>query len=277
MESFINIEESEFLMDWYRLPQVKFNLIKYLYNRELVFLVPVHEIKDGFRGMRNFRCHNVQSLDFYMNYLKVFKDKRKLNLYYSVAKFKDGVPKRDYHINSFSMDKWNRECWKDIVAYDFIIDIDCNNDKEISKAYKSAQLVKMHLDEKNIPYELRFSGRGFHFVISYDCLDVEHLSFNPKDKDSIYSAFKDIAKLYSKKFSNMVDTTIYDARRIIKIPYSVSFYKNSSRLCLPLDEGHFNDFTIHKFHIASSGLEMMPYIFNKNKILSKKIPLEMLE
>ena len=85
----------DFYLNWYRLASVKFGLIQFLFNREFILLVPyyMNEIRQR-RSVRNLRCHSVQHLDYILNQMmKIERKKNIFNFYYSIAKYKNGIPK----------------------------------------------------------------------------------------------------------------------------------------------------------------------------------------
>lgn len=215
---------------WYKLPPVKFELIKHTFNREIMFGKPKWSKKAG-NTVRMIRIHNVQHLDLWINQLNIMDNLRDVNLYYSLAKYKDGIPMGSLYLKNRDFGNWIEDHWKQMMGYDFLLDIDADDHETLKYAFHSAKNIKKFFDDCKVPYYLRFSGCGFHFLISHQFLPK--LSFDPKEDINIYKYCKEIAlKLYDK-YSELIDTGIYDSRRVTKIPYSISLYEKQNYLCLP--------------------------------------------
>lgn len=229
---------------WYQMREVKFEIIKFTQNREIVFIHCPFSRRQG-RTTRMARIHNVQSLDLWLKSMQIWNDRKDYNLYYSLAKYRNGIPFGSLNLAERDFGDWNKECWKEMVAYDFFIDIDATNFKEVDFAYSSAKSIKKLFDKLEVPYNLRFSGRGFHFIIPDVYFKDLQYNFNPYDIDNIYDLYREIAIVLNEKFSEMVDTSIYDYRRVIKIPYSLALYKDKCLVCMPFNsDEEFNNFEL---------------------------------
>lgn len=232
--------------NWYRIPQVKFQIRKYTYKRETMFMKAKHAEHSG-QSTRMLRIHNVQHLDLWMNQLYLFKHKREYNMYYSLAQYTNGIPFGTTKLAERDFGDWKDNHWKFMSGYDFLLDIDAGNHKEMHFAYHSALIIKQLFNKLEVPYHLRFSGMGFHFVIPYHYFYTLKHSFNPEDESNIYLLFNDIAIELNKKYSEMIDTTIYDSRRVTKIPYSLSLYENKDYVCIPFNDNFdFMNFYLHE-------------------------------
>lgn len=260
--------------EWYKIPAVKFKIIKYTYNREVMFIKPSFSKGEG-KSTRMIRIHNVSHLDVWMNSMRIFESRRLYNLYYSLAKYKEGIPYGSLNLAERDFGNWSRDNWKEIKEFDFLLDIDCNNHKEIDFAYYSAKEIKKFFDGLGVPYHLRFSGRGFHFVIPYDYFESYHLSFDPHDEKNIYQFYMDIAVELQKRFSEMIDIGIYDLRRVVKIPYSLALYDDIEYLCRPFEnDDDFNGFKLNNMcpmHSMFRIREMYENLFNSNGNVFKLI------
>jgi len=184
------------------------------------------------------RCHNVQGFQFWIRFVRMFQEKeRNYNLYYSMAEFKDGVPFRNTKGGNLKEDftEWNARCRKEITSYDMLIDIDAGNFDEVDYALETTVSLKKMFDSFAVPYYLRFSGMGFHFVIPYGFFSHLGLSFDPNHDANIYSYMRSISKGLNEVYSEMIDYTIYDSRRISKLPYSLSIYADRVMVCSPVD------------------------------------------
>lgn len=227
--------------DWYKLNDVKFKLIGYLKNREMALIKPNH-IQDKFMTTRMIRAHNVQSLDIWFKSMHILDSTRQYNLYYSLGRYVNGIPFSTLKLSERDFSDWKENHWKQLEGVDFLLDLDCRNFSEIDFAYFSANEIKEYFDKLEVPYNLRFSGCGFHFIIPYKYFFDLNLSFDYTDDKSIFRFYNDIAKKLNEKFSDWIDTSIYDARRVCKLPYSLSLYRDRVTLCYPIqseDDWHY--------------------------------------
>ena len=224
------------IFNWYKSPAIKFELIQSLFNRETAVINKCSE--SGKVTIRMLKCHNVSHLDFIMNYILRMQETGNLyNLYYSLAKYQNGIPHQDWHLQERNNQEWTDNHYKEMISYDFLLDIDAGDFEELSYAKEATIEIKEFLDDRWIPYHLRFSGCGFHFVIPYDYLP-KHLSLNPFYKgENIYKYCQSLGKFFYKDFSDLVDYKIYDSRRICKVPYSLSIYPQTNNvfMCMPFN------------------------------------------
>lgn len=225
----------ELVLEWYKSPSIKFEMIKFLYNREMAVIDKSDE--SGKVTIRMLKCHNVPHFEFINDYiLKMEGNNRLFNFYYSLAKYNNGIPNQDWRLQERNNAEWTKHHWEQMQSYDFLLDIDAGGFEELDYAYESTVEIKEFFDDKNIPYHLRFSGCGYHFIIPYKYLP-QGLSFNPfEGNDNIYKYCARLGKFFYEDFSEMVDHKIYDSRRICKIPYSLSIYPkdDTAMLCFPL-------------------------------------------
>lgn len=164
--------------------------------------------------------------------------------------YKDGIPKGDSIYSNRDWTEWNKECWRFAEGYDCLIDIDLPEHGFLNEGYESASIIKQYLDSKNVPYELRYSGKGFHFVIPHHALPKKTL--NPDVEDNIYRWCKKLADFLYYNFSELVDTGIYDSRRLCKIPFSLALYPIDFFVCLPLRGDHeFENFDYRKMRVQN--------------------------
>lgn len=282
----INGLRADALLHHYWNSFVKFKIIRYLKNRELSLLkAKVDGVSDKI-NIRNLRCHNVQQLDFLLARLKAFKHEygrpKIYNLYYSLAEFRNGMP-----FQNLAGDKWqerkslisdfNKVAHLNIVAYDCMIDIDAAGFDDIGAAWDSADAVRSFMDLHNCPYHLRFTGRGFCFIIPFRFFKGQDFNFELYHEKSIYKLFSQINEFFYDKFSEMTDTGLNDHRRLVKIPYSLSIYNEGAFMCAPMQTSNeFADFSIDKYRLQNikwifespshAGDE---HIFNKDGNLSQ--------
>lgn len=250
---------------WYNIPAVKFKIIKYLYNRELCFLVPNHlkEIVPMRYNIRYLRCHNVQGFDYLMSFSGYNKGDNLgvFNLYYSIAKYRTGLP---YMIlkageeRTEQKKKWSKNHHHSIVGYDFFIDFDAPTKEDLPEIHEHVKKFKKFLDLHIIPYNIRFSGMGFHVIIPYEFFAPLGRHFNPHIKGNIYELYSKIARKLNSRFSKHIDTGIYDSRRVCKIPYSLVFYENDYYVTWEFSsDSEFEQFNPDHFKIENFSQDLL--------------------
>jgi len=222
--------------EWYARPDVKFEIIKFLKDREFAMLTPTSDVNNGVkdRSTRTLRCHSVQHFDFIMKpMMKTHLIESVYNLYYSLAWYQGGVDKLGANLRERDTSDWVRNHWKKMEGYDFLIDIDAPSHSQLMYAHESAKAIKSRLDSAKVPYEVRFSGCGFHFIIPAYFFENVARHYNPDEADSIYDFYTSISNLLYENISELVDWNICDSRRIVKVPYSLAFYEEVVYVCYP--------------------------------------------
>jgi hypothetical protein len=139
-------------------------------------------------------------------------------------------------------------------GYDFLIDVDAGDFEDIDGAYQSTREIISFFDFKDIPYEIRFSGKGFHLIIPHNYFSLFNVNytimFNLKEEKNVYQLYSKIAKKLSDRFSEMIDLKIYDSRRVCKIPFSLALYKERIYVCYPFTTiEEFDDFRLINFEL----------------------------
>ncbi len=256
--------------EWYQVSSVKFKIIKYTYRRETMFIG-----ESNGKAVRMLRIHNVQHLDTWLSQFYIFEHKRKYNLYYSLARYKDGIPYGSLNLAKRDFEDWKERHWKEMESYDCLIDIDAGNSKELNFAFYSAKAIRKLFNKCNVPYHVRFSGMGFHFLMPYKFFKEFNLSFDKEDENNVYDFHSNIAARLHQNYSEMIDTNIYDSRRVVKIPYSLALYGKDEYVCYPFDsDDEFNGFLLHqmtplnKFHNVTS-TRKEEHLFNPNGNVNK--------
>lgn len=239
------------IQEWYKRIDVQFEIIKFLRNREFALLVPswIQDKNITKRSTRTLRCHSIQHFQYLFNKgLRIFEKQTPYNLYYSLAVYEHGIPYQTLDFSKRDNTEWIKEHYKNIAGYDFLIDIDAGEHEDIYFAHETTLNIVELFNFLNIPFEVRFSGMGFHIVIPFCWLPK--CSFNPSDENSIYKSLSSISKGLSKKYSEMIDLNIYDSRRIIKVPYSIALYEKDLYICTPfLSMKGLNDFRLENYQI----------------------------
>lgn len=213
---------------------VQVNLVQSAKFRETAFLN-----FDNLPNGRNIIVRDVMELLKNMKYYHFFS--RKYNIYSSVARFDFAKMRRDTGFPPFSFHPKIRatqrtqfnEIAKDyIIAYDLVLDFDIKNDN-FDECYSDVSLVKNQFDIKKIPYILKFSGNGFHIIIPNKYLPER------TDKPKFCKDFaSEISQIYDL---STLDLSIFDARRVIKTPYSLDV--KTGYVCFPLSNREFDTFS----------------------------------
>lgn len=260
--------------EWYNNETVKRLILPHLKFRESAVISKQNDRM----SMRYLSLFNEKSLDIMFKILKFCSKDKLYNLYSSLARFKGGFPVIGYWGNKrkMRMKDISENYHKIVLAADFAIDIDAPTHKYMDYAYISAKAIKKMFDTLDVPYSVRFSGCGFHFIIPA-CYFKHDRSYDGYDQDSIYSVYRQIADSLSEEFSEFVDTSIYDMKRVLKVPYSLAQYKDSTYVCYPFnDHEDFESFKLENMkpdHISKKLNTCKYRIFNElgsvDKLLSR--------
>lgn len=258
------MEQDIFKHHWYSLNAVKYEIAKQCQFREVIFLDKTHE-------KMPVRCIFAYKADHLQRQFDEFKFMQfKYNLYLSVAQFK-GTPLFSYNFaeRRKQMDEFSGynqkptypDYWQ---GYDFFMDFDSPDLKDIEPALKDCHLVKDTLDHYNVPYVLSFSGsKGFHLRIPYAVLP-QSLGLG------IVTFCKILGENIKERLKlDTLDIGVFDERRIFKAPYS---YDNGN-ICLPLSDEQFEKFDIRQ--MAVKNVLNNVKIFNRGVLMRfPELPLE---
>ena len=212
---------------YYSRLDVLFEIIKTMKGREVAF----------FRPDANFRGIKAHNISYLQNNMKGFHfNERITNIYNSVASvfnmpmFSYAPDKRSEQYAFFAKNFKNY-----FTDYDFCFDFD--NKDSLKECHNETGIMKDLLDEYNVPYYIKFSGNGFHIVISGEIIEAS----SPMDKlknINYYGTY--LADFYGLQ---TMDASIYDIRRVLKTPYSLDF--KSGNVALPLSDEEFKDFDLN--------------------------------
>lgn len=220
---------------WMQHLDVHYAIINYTKDRETALLVPSWSKDRATTGDRYWRIQNAQGFQYMIKRTAYFKFP--INIYYSVGEYRNGIPKSDKQYNSVvpELEEFKKEPWKHQTKYDFVIDIDAHGEEDEFELAKIQTIrIRDHFKRKKIPHEVRFTGNGYHIVIKYeDYQTAREFSFNPNDERNIYREYAEYAK-FLKQNNSLVDISIYDHRRVIKLPFSVVCNQDEDYVCLPL-------------------------------------------
>lgn len=213
-------------------------MLPYCLNREVAVIAPAWTHKEGQfqNGQRNLRVSEAYMIPK-IHTFKCENANVPMQWYYSLATYSQGLPFRNFLIPKEEKTHWIINHWRQMVAYDFCIDIDAPCFDAKPQALKDARRIMLAMSAWAKRIELRDSGKGYHLIVEYKDLPrwMQKLSFDPYHPQSIYGEYKKIAMEYYAKFSEMIDTSIYDSRRVVKIPGSLAIYEDRIVECQTLE------------------------------------------
>lgn len=242
--------------EWYNRTDVKYQLIRFTKNREFAALVPKDFAKTKVtsgnesvnmekKSTRYFRCHSKQHFEYIYN--NILYDQNNIiiyNFYTSMAEYKNGLPKFPPQLRFRETKDWMENHWKEMSAYDLLIDVDMGNNNQFSYAKEIVLNLITHFTNEKVPFKLRYSGMGFHVIIPYEFFKELPLTFNPNAKNSIFMFYSKITKKLNELYGDLIDWNVTDSRRISKLPYTLSIYGDCTMVCLPINS--FEEFIYFK-------------------------------
>ena len=131
------------------------------------------------------------------------------------------------------------------------------------------------LDLFNCPYETRFSGRGFHVIIRGERFRKHNSNYLPYTENNIYELYSKIAIKIDKEITELIDLSIYDSRRLCKVPYSLAIFDDNIYVCHPFisksEIQHFNiddvELNNYSYDIRSRGSPVFNGQGNVNRLI----------
>lgn len=242
-------------------------MLPYVKNREIAFIPAKYDTKN--KPIRACQAHKHQSLAFLGSYLQYSKKQKPYNWYVSVAHFNTPPPKQSLawdnrHNRLLAIREWEQNFPDKIDYYNFIIDIDSPDHSEISMkaCVDSTRAIRDYLIKEQLKFYIVFSGMGFHIYINDENQDREN--YDGYKLPNIYQRHMSYAEHLKSEFSELVDTKIYDTRRVIKLPYSVAIYEDVMYFCRPLH----SEFELDYFKLENYIFDLdtcnydKPYIYN---------------
>ena len=146
--------------EWIRNFEVQYEVIKFTFNKaEDTEKECMMKMFIGRQFVtRVLKFHSCQDIQFWNSNLNVHIKPH--TYYYSLATFKNGsIPKTSGNLSlrkeQDSYFEFKNNYWKNIVGFDFLLDIDSPSHDTIEMAYYSAKIIKNMLDEIDCPYEKR--------------------------------------------------------------------------------------------------------------------------
>ena len=214
-------------LDYYSRTEIVFEIVKQLYGRETVFIDPF----DKSKATRLMKIHSIQDYGIVTKWVGFWK--RPYNIYYSLAKYKQGIPYQVLnHDKRKELNKeWNEvEHWKNIDTFDFLIDFDGEDWKHAEQLKPDVLKVSELL--KDVPHSIRFSGCGFHIIVPGQYMP-QGLSYDPELETSYFTLLHDLLTALQRNYCGYIDLACTDSRRVVKIPYSLACYEEGAYVCYP--------------------------------------------
>jgi len=247
-------------IEWYNNSNVLFCMRPYTYRREVAFLSKT----EGYPTLRPIRCSNTQDLRYQIDSHIKYRD-HEYNIYTSVAKYSSIDRDLIWFPNKVLRDNWRQNYWKFMIDYDFFIDIDLQSHNDFDIGKMEVIKIQNFLISNKVPHELRFSGMGFHIVILNETPDKNFKLF---DENNIYTEYCNLAKKLIKLLDlKFLDLKIYDARRLIKCPYTLACYGKTKYVCKPIhstEELIANRLEDYMIESCKNQLTIKPQIFCKD-------------
>jgi len=224
---------------WYRNPEVLYNIIVASKNRETVFLSK----QDKVMTVRNVMANYMDLLKKNFDAFNFFT--RSYNLYYSLATYKK-IQLFNFNITTRKgqREAWNQSAIDNTASFDFGLDFDSEGIEDIMSAWKDCKKVKDFFDDYKVPYTVKFSGsKGFHITVPSHALPNLRITDDVDDEMSLFNYLKDLATMICLKFeAETLDLGIFDPRRIWKTDYS--WVCETKLITLPLSDEQFEGFTL---------------------------------
>lgn len=214
----------------------KIKMVKILKDREMVFLSPRIKI-------RGLMANHTKFLDRHFSRYSV--DKNDVDIYYSLAKLKK-IPVMSYNPQQRKEQMGELDsAYEEIYSFDYGWDFD-NVDKSVkgfNKAKKEVIKVMTFFDSYNIPYNIRFSGSGFHLVVPEIEGGFEHKNF-PQMMGTLYNVAEKVKNILELE---TLDLSVYDIRRIWRLPFTIN--TKTGKVALPLNKRQFKDYHWEDYNV----------------------------
>ena len=229
-------------MGWYAQSLSKYNILPNCVNREIFFKEPVLK-----KYLRPFTLSSIKGLGYIMD--RISFASRQYHFFRSVATLDlKQVPQSPSRLEELSEFRkvFNAKFYDMMTGYDLVIDVDA---EQIQEAFGAAWKLKDVYDRFKLPYYLIYSGsKGFHLTIEWQdiqaAIETTPTGFVKMAQAIIKGLSKETGLKYEKGGS--LDT-IYDNRRVIRVPYSI--HPTTNRVCLPLSDQDFESFKEKKCEI----------------------------
>ena len=215
--------------------------------------------------LRYAQCYNSEKLDLHFKSLS-FINSPFTNIYYSLAHL-NFIPKTS--INLVERTKltdyvdFNEQYSDYVKGYDILFDFDLNESEGIDtleKVHSQAKAFKEILEDKKIPYSLKFSGsKGFHIMIPFEMIDfgiMDYMAF-------IEKALKFVSNIHWAYDLKAIDLSVTDIKQLCKVPYSLDLDK----IALPLTDEQFKHFNPNLVSFDSIVNKKQVTLYNRGNLI----------
>lgn len=216
---------AEKFMSQYQNEELRKSFLEFHKNRETMLIAITNDRLFPLKKIRNLKYDALESFDYVIGgKFKFWKEP--YNIYYSCARYKNGIPIFYYTGDSKEIVKqrqtiWKQNCHKEAVSFDMALDVDSPDFKSLKIAAQDTARIYKKFAKKHDDVSIRFSGCGFHLVAP-NCWKGEGIT----DKDIM--KIRKEAEGYKKTISDLVDTHVIEPRRVIKTPGTL-VYKEGYR------------------------------------------------
>ncbi|MFH1972964.1 MAG: hypothetical protein ABIJ18_05825 [archaeon] len=200
---------------WYSFVPAKFEAVKYLKTRELMFL-------KGIR-VRWLRCSNV---NFFKSILNTFDvDKKDCSAYASLDHYRN-IPIFTANLKRRKSETDTFDFKKELYGVDFGIDIDFK-DSDYTKATSVVHdMLEKFFNPTGVKYALWATPHGYHVIIPDEEVSI-YFNGDPEQKRTFYRA---IAEKLKKTYEE-IDLSAYMETRVFRAPYMLG---NNDFVILPI-------------------------------------------
>lgn len=244
---------------WYNNLATQYEIIKQLKNKELCLLTPKYANQQRI-NTRTWRCHNTQHWQTLHEGLSITKKGYPYNYYKSVATYQQGIPYQTMNLSQRNNDAWIHNHHQEIIEYPFIIDIDSPTHEDLSFAKEATRTLTKQMHKQKQTFTVTFSGCGFHITTPSPAPP----NFDPSQNENVYQWHQDLAQDLKETITELIDTSIYDSRRVIKIPYTLSQYEDATYICWPLTPEELTAFKLEDYELETF-TQTQKYLNIKNR------------
>ena len=233
-----------FYKKWYGDVSLSYLIPTITKNREVMTISKRY----GFRH-RMIKIHSRQHFDFWIRLLSesYYGSHPFRNIYYSMMKYKNGIPSLKPYLRKredIMPEYWIKQHFYTAISYDFLLDFDMDSDKDFEQVKKEVLITHNNLVLCGCEHKINFTGNGFHIIIPYNALNVD---IDLTKDFGLLSEFLQLIQEQMMKKCPSLDVGVgSDARRVSKIPFSLSIYEDlTCRVVVPFfDTKDLNDFKI---------------------------------
>lgn len=261
---------------WYCNEDIQNHIAGQCFKREFALLTPKWSDK-RFMSTRMLKVLNPVSLMYVLQSLKFFSGKKPYQFYRSLAFYHYGIPHQTLDLVKRKKEQLNKD-WiinhhTQMKGFDFVLDIDGESHKTIDETKKAMIKIHRYLNRINCPHHVKFSGTGFHIVIRG--YRFPKYSFSPRDDYNIYCFYSEIAHSLKESHTDLIDASIHDSRRLIKMAYTIALFPKNAYVTYWLNsESQINNFELSEFEIHNFDKQIkgrIPTTFNNFGNTSKLI------